>query len=80
MKNQLHLTYEDPSNKKVKVTHFITWRALTAFIWDNKILECQVNNDTEAMVRVRYIPTRDRYKIELYSGYNVPASFLTLFS
>jgi hypothetical protein len=80
MKNMLHLVYEDPIDKKMKTQHFITWRALTSYIWDNKIHECQVSNDAgDAIVRVRYIPTRDKYKLELYSGFTIPASFISQF-
>lgn len=81
MSNLLHLIYEDPADKKVKSTHFITWRALTSFIWDNKLEELQVTNDDgDPMIRVRYIPPKDKFKIEYYSGFNVPASFFALFS
>lgn len=81
MDNMLHLMYEDPKDKKVKVQRFITWRALSAFIWDHELKDLQVNNDEGvSMVRVRFIPQRERFRIELYSGFTIPASFLAQFN
>lgn len=86
MKNQLHLLYENPLNTaEVLIEHFITWRALTSFVWDNEIKTLQVktdNGDTILSVRCfkQGIPARERFEIKYYSDNHVPQSLLSIFS
>lgn len=81
MKNQLHLMYENPLNPaEVLIEHFITWRALTSFVWDNEIKTLQVKNDDgNTMVSIRYVKPGIT-EIKYYSDYHVPQSLLSIFS
>lgn len=86
MENQLHLMYENPLNPaEVLIRHFITWRALTSFVWDNEIKTLQVKNDNgDTIVSIRMfkqgIPERERFEIKYYSDHHVPQSLLSIFS
>lgn len=80
MSNQLHLLYED-DKKKVHAISFITWRALSSYIWENHVRSFQINNDAgDTIIRVYYLPGKNTCKVEYYTNHIPPASFLAQIS